>query len=134
MASVAARMAACEARYRTYVSLCRYIVDLKAIIDGLKRVTKPGKRLTFVLANNTIFGAMVPLSGIFGDLLEESGLDSIQTESRQIRANRRRYPYGITGFKGLMQSEYLIHAKKGLTPVGRPKRASSTEEMLQSGN
>jgi len=101
-----------EVSRATYASLCRYIADLNAIIGGLTQVIKPGKTLTFVLANNTIRGVVVPLSNIVGDLLEQNGLASIEIQQRQIRASRRRYPYGITGFKGLMHSEYLIHARK----------------------
>lgn len=99
----------------THASLCQYIIDLYTIIDKLSRVTKPGKILTFVLANNTIRGVMVPLSSIVDDLLRQRGFASIEIYQREIRASRRRYPYGIKGFRGLMDSEYLIHAQKPIT-------------------
>lgn len=95
-----------------YASLCRYIIDAYDIINTLFRVIKPGKSLTIVLANNKIHGTTLPVSSIVSDFLERTGFASINVQERTINSNRRRYPYGIKGFKGLMNSEYLIHATK----------------------
>ena len=95
-----------------YKALCTYVLDLDGVLGGTIRVLKPGKALTLVLANNSIRKVKVPVVEIVAELLERRGLAEITTERRQISSTRRRYPYGLKGFRGLMDSEYLIRAKK----------------------
>jgi hypothetical protein len=93
-----------------YFALCKYANDLNSIINGISRVLKPGRNLSFVLANNTVRGLEVPVVDIVTELLKGSGFQSVSTEKRTIMQNRRRYPFGIRGFKGLMESEYIVNA------------------------
>ena len=95
-----------------YTSLCRYIYDLNEIVKKLKEVLRPDKNMTFILANNKINGRQIPLSEIVEKLLNINDFNFVEMKERIIEVNRRRYPYGITGFKGLLESEYVIHAKR----------------------
>jgi len=94
----------------TYFAICQYAEDLNSIISRIRDVLKPGKHLSFVLANNTIKGVEVPVVEIVSELLKRNGFQSITAEKRTIMHNRRRYPFGIRGFKGLMESEYIVNA------------------------
>jgi len=94
----------------TYIALCQYIKDLNSIINGIARVLKPGRNLSFILANNTIKGVEVPVVDITAELLKGKRFHSVSVEKRSIMPNRRRYPFGIRGFKGLMESEYIVNA------------------------
>jgi len=94
----------------TYIALCQYINDLNSIINGIARVLKPGRNLSFILANNTIKGVEVPVVDIVTELLKGKRFHSLSVEKRSIMHNRRRYPFGIRGFKGLMESEYIVNA------------------------
>jgi hypothetical protein len=94
----------------TYIALCQYISDLGFVIDGIARVLKPGRNLSLILANNIIKGVEVPVVDITAGLLEAKRFHSIRVEKRSIMHNRRRYPFGIRGFRGLMESEYIINA------------------------
>lgn len=98
----------------TYAALCRYFMDINAIIKSMSNVIKPGKLLTFVLANNRIQDVSIPIADIICELLLVNGFQAITSEERYIQHNRRRYPFGLTGFKGLMKSEYLINAQKAI--------------------
>jgi DNA modification methylase len=93
-----------------YFALYQYVNDLNSTISGISRVLKPGRNLSFVLANNTIRGLEVPVVDIVIELLKRKGFQSVSTEKRAIMQNRRRYPFGIRGFKGLMESEYIVNA------------------------
>lgn len=95
-----------------YLAFGRYVLDMIAVIDELYRILKPGKKLTFILANNVVKGVVLPVADIMADCLEYSGFTSIRRDMRQIRSDRRRYPFGIKGFKGLMESEFIITAHK----------------------
>ncbi len=95
-----------------HAALCKYLEDIDAVIDGLIRVLKSGKPLTFVIANNCIRRVTIPVVRIVAELLERHGCIQIQIERREIRSSRRRYPYGLKGFRGLMESEYVICAVK----------------------
>lgn len=96
----------------TYVALCRYVVDMDSVISGLARVLRPGKPATFVVANNAIRGNEIPVVEIVTDLLERNGFAGIAAHKREINRSRRRYPYGIKGFRGLMSHEHILHATK----------------------
>ncbi|MDE0196168.1 MAG: hypothetical protein OXP08_11520, partial [bacterium] len=91
---------------------CRYLTELNGAVIQLQQLLKKGGSATFVVGNNSVRGHNVPTSKILVNMLERSGLTDIQTDQREIRANRRRYPYGIRGFKGPMESEYVLHAIK----------------------
>jgi hypothetical protein len=95
-----------------YTSLCRYIFDLNEIVKKLKEVLRPDKHMSFILANNKINGRQIPLSEIVEELLNINDFNSIEIKERIIEVNRRRYPYGLTGFEGLLESEYMINAKR----------------------
>lgn len=96
----------------THSALCRYIMDINAVIKGLSSVLKPGRQLTFVLANNRIQDIQIPVVGIICELLRINGFKLVTSKKRSIQHNRRRYPFGLRGFKGLMESEYVVNAKK----------------------
>ena len=93
-------------------SLCKYIVELNKVVVQFQRLLKKNGSASFVVGNNVIKGYTVPTSEILATMLEKSGLSGVWTEQRIIRKNRRRYPYGIAGFKELMTSEYVVHASK----------------------
>ncbi len=95
-----------------HAAFCRYVVEMNQVVERMIRVLKPGKSATFVLANNTIKGVQIPVANIVATLFERSGLTSVATEERKINSDRRRYPYGITGFRGLMECEFLLEGKK----------------------
>ena len=93
-------------------NLCKYIVELNDVVDQFRRLLKKGGKATFVVGNNVIKGHSIPTSEMLATMLERSGLSNVDIEPRNIRSDRRRYPYGISGFKGLMKSEYIVHAIK----------------------
>jgi DNA modification methylase len=95
-------------------SFCVYVQDMNDIVRGIARVLKTGKRLSFVLANNRAKGIHLPVADIVQEMLQRNGFESIQSEAKPIAANRRRYPYGIKGFSGLMEVEYIITATKNI--------------------
>ena len=92
--------------------LCKYIVELNGVVVQFKSLLKRGGKATFVVGNNVIQGHNIPTSQILATMLERSGLTNLQIEPRKIRADRRRYPYGIRGFKGPMESEFIVNARK----------------------
>lgn len=96
----------------THSALCRYIMDIDAIIKSLSNVLKPRRRLTFVLANNRIQDIQIPVVDIICELLRINKFQAITSKKRSIQHNRRRYPFGLCGFKGLMESEYVVNARK----------------------
>ena len=92
--------------------LCKYIIELDGVVVQFRQLLKDGGKVAFVVGNNIIQGREVPTSKILAAMLERSGFRGLRIEPRQIRRNRRRYPFGIRGFKGPMESEYIIHARK----------------------
>ena len=109
-----------------YRALCRYVLDLDALLGGTKRALRSGKVASLVLANNSIRAVTVPVVEIVCELLDRHGFAGIATERRQINVSRRRYPYGLKGFRGLMDTEYVIHARK---PARRRSRAAGRGRM-----
>ena len=101
-----------EASPAIHRGFCKYVVELNEVVIQFKRLLKEGGRATFVVGNNVIQGHNIPTSQILAAILERSGLTNTRIEPRKIRADRRRYPYGIRGFKGPMESEFLVHASK----------------------
>ena len=101
-----------EASGAQHKALCKYIVDLDEVVAQLCGLLKEGGKATFVVGNNMIKGHLIPIADILAVLMERNGLAGVKLEPRLIKANRRRYPYGITGFKGLMEAEYLVQAHK----------------------
>ena len=91
-------------------NLCKYIVQLNDVVIQFRHLLKKNGKATFVVGNNVIKGRNIPTSEMLATMLERSGLSNVNIESRNIRTDRRRYPYGITGFKGLMTSEYVVKA------------------------
>lgn len=95
-----------------YTALCRYIFDLNELVKQAKEILKSGKNMTLILANNKISGNPIPLSEITKEIFTFNDLEFISTQERLIEINRRRYPYGLTGFNGLLEKEFMIHATK----------------------
>lgn len=93
-------------------SFCMYLRDMNEIIQEIARVLKGGKNLSFVLANNNIKGVQLPVVEIVQEMLIKNGFSSLNIEKRTLEVSKRRYPYGIKGFKGLMEFEYIITATK----------------------
>ena len=75
-------------------------------------ILKPGKIVTLVLANNAIEGVVIPIDEIVVHLLELNGFISVGSRERKIKSHRRRYPFGIQGFKGPMNVENVLQAVK----------------------
>ncbi len=90
--------------------LCKYLIELDEVVASFPRLLKSGANVTFVIGNNIIGGHRVPMSEILAAMLARHGFADIQIDSRRIRGDRRRYPYGITGFKGPMDSEFVVSA------------------------
>lgn len=88
----------------------RYAKDLDTIAEELARVVKPRGVATFVVGNNVIKGNKAPVVEVVSAVFERHGFSGVTVQDRDIDSSRRRYPYGITGFKGLMQKEYIVRA------------------------
>lgn len=97
----------------TMMSFYKYILDMDSIITEVQRLLKPGKRATFVIGNNVIRGTKVPVVEAFGELCCSNGFIGVEIVERNISPGKRRYPYGLTGFKGLMNKEYIVHSING---------------------
>ncbi len=93
-----------------YLKVCRYVAEINDIIKGIRPVLKRYGKLSFILANNNIKGLELPIVDITCELLQKNGFHSVGYERRVISNHRRRYPFGIKGFKGLMESEFIINA------------------------
>jgi hypothetical protein len=93
-----------------YHNFCRYINDMGEAVNGIYKVVKPGKHVSFVLSNNIVKGIPIPVTSIIGEILDNSNFRVIEIRERKLDSNRRRYPFGITGFHGLMDSEFIINA------------------------
>lgn len=93
-----------------YLAVCRYIVEMNDVIKGISQVLKKDKKISLVLANNNIKSIELPIVDITCELLQKNGFRSVSTERKTISNDRRRYPFGIKGFKGLMESEFIINA------------------------
>ena len=96
-------------------SLCRYVVDLNEVVVQLHRALKESGKASFVVGNNVIKGHNVPTSEMLAAMLSRAGFSEVDLEPRAIRTDRRRYPYGLSGFKGLMTSEFIVQATKPLS-------------------
>gem|GEM_PF-2392884 len=98
-----------------FASLCQYILDMNSVIRQISRILIPGKCVSFVLANNKIHGLGIPIVDLVSELLSANNFTSTHITERPLAPERRRYPFGIHGFKGLMETEYVITAKLGLS-------------------
>ena len=93
-----------------YRTISRYVTDLAAVIDQLRRLVKSRGRVVMVVADNVIAGTVLPVSIIIENLLKHNGFSSIVATDRTIKNTRRRYPFGVNGFSGTMKHEYLVTA------------------------
>ncbi len=109
MPAVAQLQTASRAEYKKF---CRYVLDLDSVVRAMRRVLKPRRPIAMVLANNMIREVTVPVVDIVAELLQNNGFTGVSVEERKFDATRRRYPYGLKGFRGLMRSEYIIQARK----------------------
>ena len=96
----------------THRNLCKYINELHEVVVQFPALLKQGRKASFVVGNNVIKGHTVPTAEILADMLKQSGLSDVNIEPREINNGKRRYPYGVAGFKGLMTSEYVVRASK----------------------
>lgn len=87
----------------------KYVIDMDIVIKGCKRILKDGGRLIFVLADNKVKGKTVPIVRIIEEIIYREGFKEIHISRREIKASRRRYPFG---FKGVMKTEAIISALK----------------------
>ena len=92
--------------------LCLYISDMNEVISGLNKIMKERAVLNLVIANNVVRNVKVPVVNIIKELLQKNEFENIESIERKIQENRRRYPYGIKGFSGLMNVEYIINCRK----------------------
>lgn len=95
-----------------YQDMLRYVTDLSSIVQGLHRVVKDDASIVFVVADNVLQGKVFPVSGIVAELFATTGMKSVTTRRREIKSTRRRYPFGINGFKSTMRDEYLVTGQK----------------------
>ncbi|MCY3570528.1 MAG: DNA methyltransferase [Chloroflexi bacterium] len=95
-----------------YQDMLRYVSDLSSIVQGLHRVVKPDASIVFVVADNVLQGKVFPVSGIVSELFSASGMKGVTSQRREIKSTRRRYPFGINGFKSTMRDEYLVTGQK----------------------
>ena len=96
----------------THRNLCKYIVELYSVVVKFAGLLKHGGKSSFVVGNNVIKDHVVPMADILASMLEASGLECVSIDERTIRTDRRRYPFGVAGFKGLMTSEFVVRAHK----------------------
>ena len=102
-----------EASPTIHRGFCKYVVESNEVVVQFKRLLKEGEKPHLLVGNNVIQGHNIPTSQILAAILEGSGLTNIRHRTQKaIRADRRRYPYGIRGFKGPMESEFLVHASE----------------------
>lgn len=101
-----------EVSLTAHRNLCKYINELREVVVQLPDLLKQGGKASFVVGNNVIKGHTVPTAEILADMLKRSALVDVNIEQREINTGRRRYPYGIAGFKELMTSEYVVHGIK----------------------
>lgn len=101
-----------EVSLTAHRNLCKYMNELREVVVQFPDLLKQDGKASFVVGNNVIKGHIVPTAEILADMLRQSGLVDVYIEPREINTGRRRYPYGIAGFKGLMTSEYVVHATK----------------------
>jgi len=90
----------------------RYAEDLDELIAELYRVAKVSGTVTIVIGNNVIKRNQAPVVDVVTALFERHGFSDVTIQDRDIDPSKRRYPYGIKGFQGLMRKEYVIHAAK----------------------
>ena len=67
-----------------YRTISRYVVDLAAVIDQLRRVVKARAKVVFVVADNVKAGNVLPVSAIIEDLLRQNGFSSVVATGRTI--------------------------------------------------
>ena len=101
-----------EVSQATHRNLCKYINELREVVVQFPDLLKQDGKASFVVGNNVIKGHTIPTTEILADMLKQSGLYDVNIEPREINTGKRRYPYGITGFKELMTSEYVVCARK----------------------
>ena len=88
--------------------LVTYISDLREVIIGMHHVLKKGRKATMIVAKNMVRGLTVPLPELIAELMAEAGFTCMTIKERNIKSNRRRYPYGVGGFIGPMTQEFDI--------------------------
>ena len=101
-----------EVSLTAHRNLCKYINELREVLVLFPDLLKQDGKASFVVGNNVIKGHTIPTAEILADMLKQSGLTDVNIQPREIDKGKRRYPYGIAGFKGLMTSEYVVHATK----------------------
>lgn len=85
---------------------------MNSVFINLYRILKPDAALNIIIANNVVRNIEIPVVDIMIELLENIGFIEVNHTERAIQQNRRRYPYGITGFRGLMNTEYIVKCRK----------------------
>ncbi len=88
----------------------RYAEDLDSLATELSRVLKPSGVVTLVVGNNVIKGYHAPVVEVVSAVLKRHGFAGVTIQDRDMDSSKRRYPYGIKGFQGLMHKEYIICA------------------------
>ncbi len=96
----------------THRNLCKYIIELQDVVAQFHKLLRQDGKASFVVGNNVVKGHIIPLAEMLAAMLKQSGLSNVRIEERLIRTDRRRYPYGVAGFKELMTTEYVVHACK----------------------
>jgi len=90
----------------------QYVEDLDAVAKALARVVKPSGLVTFVVGNNVVKGNQAPVVEVVTAVFERHGFAGVTVQDRDMDSSKRRYPYGIKGFPGLMRKEYVIRATR----------------------
>ena len=92
--------------------LCGFFDDLSAVLARSHAALRPGGHAAFVIGDNVIGGARVPVGRVLGLLACEVGFRLVASRQRRIAWDRRRYPVGPFGFDGPMRHERVMVLRK----------------------
>lgn len=96
--------------------LHRYVLDLDRVVGELARVLRPGGKATFVVAEATLSGVSVNISGIVEHVAARHGLRSVHRLAREIVGNKRYLPPPTDGTCTLdkrMRREFCVTYERG---------------------
>lgn len=91
--------------------LHRYVLDLDRVVEELARVLRPGGKATFVVAEATLSGVSVNISGIIEHVAARHGFRSVHRLAREIVGSKRYLPPPTDGTGTLdkrMRREFCV--------------------------
>jgi DNA modification methylase len=81
-----------DAPPRAWNVLRRYVSDISRVLDEIERVLRPTGSATFVVADATLCGVAVSVSGIVDELARARGFRGTECVERELPADRRYLP------------------------------------------